>query len=146
MIQPLHVLLQKFLQDAIQVGRSLDGVFVGLYKATTGINPNMTLADLTEADYTGYARLAGTPWSADPFISGQRDTIQGPSCLFRPTGSAVTNLVLGMFLVSANVGGNLLSVAPFPAPRAMMGTDDVIEVLPRMAFDPLANYGDNVVG
>lgn len=78
---------------------------VGLYANNVTPNVNLTLANLTEASFGGYARITATPFTAigrDPQGNSYATT---PLLVFQANGNAPSNLIYGAFLVATKPGG-----------------------------------------
>ncbi len=145
MLIATNVLLQKLLQDAIDhalagpYSGGLDGVFVGLSIApTTGQSPDSTMADITEANYDGYARQA-VVWHPPYVEQGGANAVQSASLYWTPTDSTKPNTIVGMFLADANVAGNLLASEFFTAPQALAGPQSAFSL--SLIFALAANTG-----
>jgi hypothetical protein len=121
----------------------LYGSFLGLYIAPTPVlTPANVLADITPANYTGYARQA-LAWNP-PFINqaGLQD-VQSGSLFFAPTDAVTPNTITGCFIASAVTAGILLASAPFPAPGvALAGPTNALSLLIDALLDFGANWGD----
>jgi len=112
---------QMLITDA-----ELDGAEVALFVTDTEITRNTVLADLVEANYTGYAREV-VP-AAEPSISdnGVPEVVWQVG-EFRPTGTTVTNNIFAGALIGST--GLLLRTWRFdPAPMQMNSPLDVIQV------------------
>jgi hypothetical protein len=119
-------------------------VFVGLYTAIAPpAGPESGMADLTEANYTAYARQALTPWtdaynSADGFV-----TIDGPALHFTPGDGVIPNTILGWFIASAAVAGILLAIEPLATPAPLIDENSTLSIMPRVGIDPTASFGES---
>lgn len=87
---------------------ALENLYFGLATAPTPApNPQTVLADITEANYSGYARQL-VQWyppfieSAGPFL------LEGHSLKFTPLDSVTPNVITSVFLATAPVGGTYL--------------------------------------
>lgn len=110
------------------VRTSLAASKMGLYKAITSpLSPSTTFADLTEADYDGYAQKTITnflPPYLDP--AGGASIQSGTQQFDFDTDTSLSNVVLGFFLLTS--GGDLMVVGSFDAPISMSAPGDSIPV------------------
>jgi len=126
-----NVLNLAVLNDAKEVGNSLDALKVHLVKGDITPTPGVPLATYTaaEADYTGYATEDVT-W-LDPVINdaGQVELI-GTVPEFRPTASTVGNSIYGLF-VTDTAGAVLKFAGRFDNPPLPMNgvTDNILVTL-----------------
>lgn len=80
------------------------GLFLG---ATPPLTPDTNMSQIVEATYHGYARQL-IVWYP-PFIEATGPyAIEGHSMIFMPTDAAVPNVIAGVFVASAPVGGTYL--------------------------------------
>lgn len=81
---------------------SLNGVVVMAIKAIAD-KPikEITIGDLTECDFTGYAASSAVAWSLPLIDENGNAFVTGDKKQFRATGSAVANSVIGCALVDA---------------------------------------------
>lgn len=88
----------------------LAGATVDLYQAEIAINQTTPLSEFTSnlANYTGYAQGAIT-WGPATVADDGTVEILGTVPEFRPTGTAVTNTIWGLFIRDA--GGTALYFA-----------------------------------
>jgi len=81
---------------------SLAGCVVMLVKARTGTPvKEMTIADLTECDFDGYAASSAVVFSAPLYDSAGNAFMTGDKKQFRATGDVVENSVIGAALVDS---------------------------------------------
>lgn len=75
-----------------------------LFQSTLNPDAATPLADYTtaEADYTGYALETLTAWFDPQYAPGTGYMIASPQVQFLSTGSGVTNVIGGCYLVDAN--------------------------------------------
>jgi hypothetical protein len=97
-------------------------------------NPNSVPGDFTEADYTGYAAVTLTTMSANSQTGNSFESTSTTVAGFAPSGTAVTNSILGYWVESD--GGDLLAYEVFPAPIPMQTTLDSIQIVPRWQIQP----------
>jgi hypothetical protein len=129
-------------------GGNFSGTFYGsylmLYTARDKTTPDLTLADLTEANFTGYARQPLTALGA-PYLSDDNRAAQDFQAInFQSTDNAHPNTVVGMAIVSANVGGNVLAYEEFAAPILFANAGNGATVLPRIELPPTADWGETL--
>jgi hypothetical protein len=106
---------------------------IKLFKSNTVITPDTVLADLTEADYTGYVAQTVTAWGT-PVLNGdgKAETI-APSHTFAPTSpTTVPNIVYGYWV--EDTAGNLLWAENFAEPKALNGPTDGFVLLGVFTF------------
>lgn len=122
-----------------------DGLFhscyLGLYTAPTPTpTPGLTLAEVYEPLYAGYARQL-VNWIASYCSSGQRQTLQAESAIFGPASAGASDLVQGVILTSLAAGGVLYLAAPIQTPVMLRGPPDrvVVQALFWLAAAPF--YG-----
>lgn len=101
---------------------------MALYKAIAApLSPSTVLADLTEADYDGYAQKTLTNWLAAYLDPAGGASIQSGTQQFDFVHSAGdTNVVLGFYVL--NAAGDLVVVGSFAAPISMTQNGDSIPV------------------
>jgi hypothetical protein len=108
-----------------------------LFQNDVDPGPLTAIGDLDEADYTGYAAVNIVTWGA-PFLDAEGLlAILSTVCIFRPTGTAITNVIYGWYLTET--GGDLVSAGRFAnAPLSMASALNVIEVIGRMRHQLVA--------
>lgn len=104
-----------------------------LYKNDYTPTDATVIADLTEADFTGYARIDLDGWTAAFLnaanIAEMRETLR----TFTATGGATANTIYGYFILDA--GGNLMAVQRNPAGgQVINGAGQVYPVWPRVTL------------
>lgn len=110
------------------VKTALAGSKMCLYKAITAPpSPSTVLANITEADYDGYAQKTIAAW-LNPYIdpAGGASIQSGTQQFDFVSVPLVTNNVLGFFIL--NAAGLLIALGSFAAPIAMTQTGDSIPV------------------
>ena len=122
----------KLARAADDIAGNMLGCLIDLYQTPVPLNEDTALIDLQNvvADYTGYAQGLLT-WQ-DPSIAddGEVECI-GTCPVFRPTGTAVQNEIVGCFLTSDPAGG-LLYFGPLDGqPISMHSATDSITVVVR---------------
>lgn len=107
---------------------------MALYKAIAQpISPSTVLADLTEADYDGYAQKTLTTWNA-PYLdpAGGASIQPGTQQFDFAAGAGDTNVILGFYVL--NAAGALVFIGNFDAPIAMAHNGDSIPVNATLNF------------
>lgn len=119
---------------------------IGLAKAAITPSVNTVLADITEADYTGYARLAlGTmqaPFTDPAGLSLTESALK----TFRPGSDTVPNTIYaGILLGSGAASQTLYGVEVLDAPVNLVDTHSLLSYVVRVGLPPIANYGISIV-
>lgn len=152
LLKPTNVLLNSLLRsamlDAVDVSTKggLFGSQIGLVKGYPGFSPALLAADIQEADYDGYQRIA-LGWLGVSMDSGGRVSVKANSVNFAPTDSNVSEGIRGVALFDAHTGGNLLAIGVFTAQFVFARPTDVLSVVTTISLPP-ATHGDwgNAVG
>ena len=112
------------------VAGDLDGALVALWKNNITPSRNSTLADLGEADYTGYAASAAVVWGA-PFLNANGDgQVVGGNKQFQPTGTTTTCEVYGYWLEPTAGSTTPVLAVKFSSPVPMTGPLSALIVTP----------------
>lgn len=101
-------------------GGAADPTTLKLFQNNVTVSPATLLADLTEADFTGYAGISITEasWAAAVLQpDGTARAINTTVRIFNATGTAIPNTVYGWYLI--NDGGSLCAMGNFPTPLLM---------------------------
>lgn len=148
MWQVTYLFLFRALTDLVEHVASgpysgvLDTAWCGLYQTpTTPITANATLANITEANYVGYARQAVT-WF--PVIQGQAgvEVVYAQNLFYAPTDVTIFNQITGVFLASASYGGDLLMAAALATPGISFNQiGQGLVVKPTFSLTTLQVYG-----
>lgn len=119
------------------LGKTWLGLFIAPTPAPT---PAMLLANITEANYDGYARqpLVWFPTFLD--AAGPQD-LAAQNLHFAPNDALVPNTITGAFIVTAASGGQLYLAAMFAVPVALPGPQYALNVAPVFQMAYTANYG-----
>lgn len=106
----------------------LDGGFAGLYQNDITPTVNTLLADLTEADFTGYARVTLAAWLV-PYLSAERKGASiSPIAIFRQVAPfTVGNQIYGWFVLDKD--GVLMLSGRFDNPISMVDINGIIELI-----------------
>lgn len=109
-------------------GGPWNGAIIGLYKNNIVPTPRTTLAELDEADFTGYTRSAAITWSAVGQNIEDQAICLSDQKVFAGTGSAVANLIYG-YMVLTTGGTFLLEVVPLPEPVSINEAGDLLPIV-----------------
>lgn len=137
--------IKSTIAAMIGTGGPLDNVFVGLYTAGPAAGPGVVLGDLTEATFTGYARVEVANWSAAYVTSDGKVTIDGNNVHFSPSDAVTPNIVIGWFIATASTAGTLLGMEQFASTKPMQAADNGVTVVPRLQFPQANDYGSGTV-
>jgi len=124
------------LELLADTGNLLDAVKVGLYSANVTLTVDTVLADLTPADFSGYAISGVVVWGT-PFIDGTgRVLMTGDEKEFVATSPfTVSNTVYGYY-ITESTPTTLLYAEAFTTPRIISAASQGLTVLP--TFDCLS--------
>lgn len=112
---------------------ALKSAHVALATALPAYAPVVDPAAVTEADYTGDARLP-IVWGTAGVGSDGRAALPGGSLTFSPTDSVKPNTIVGVALYDALTAGNLIGLANFDNPVALIGPDSDLVLVPVVAM------------
>jgi hypothetical protein len=120
-------------------------VYLGLIQAGTGVlNRASTIDQITEADFTGYARQE-VVWFPSYTDAAFLQTLEGQLCFFRPTDAVTPNVINGVFLASALTGGVLLAAASLAGGNVSLnGPASALSIVPKFQLPIGAVYGGPV--
>lgn len=136
---------QKVMQSMIDHATSsfngpLDGTYLGLFTATTGISPQMTLSNFTEAAFTGYARAAAGTWVGPLIPPGANYyAVLSQQVVFESTSGASNELEIGWLLADAISAGNVVAAGTFDSPIPIVGNGAGFAMSLTVWYDPQAN-------
>jgi hypothetical protein len=113
--------LARALADTTS-GGPFDAATVDLFQANITIAGNETLAELVAgvATYTGYAQGVIT-WDAPSVASDGTVEVVGTLAVFRPTGTAIKNVIYGAYIANAAASA-LLFAGNLTNPPVAMGS------------------------
>lgn len=107
------------------------------------ITPDSDLVDevspgvpvFTEANFSGYARIPVTAWTAPYESSTGAIRVEGDRADFQPTDALTPNTIIGAMLCNADgsvppVAGELLAVELFDSPVSLLSDLDLLSVTP----------------
>lgn len=111
----------------------LYGALVALFKTAVTPSPDVTWADLTEADFSGYAKSAALAWSGPLLESdGSYSDISDLKNFVATTATPfVSNAVYGVAIVDTSTPPKLLLFVPFASPVAITAPDQGIALAVR---------------
>jgi hypothetical protein len=140
----LNLMLME-LAEQTGSGASLGPLFncyVGLSTAPTPPPTSIThMSDITEANYTAYARQL-VVWYP-PFIQAAGPyALEGHSLNFQPSDGVTPNVITGVFLADALAGGNYLcglSLGAVPVPLPDSSRSMIVDAVFSLPFLPV--YG-----
>jgi len=104
-----------------------------LYKTPVTPGPATAFADLTLADFTGYAAVAGQVFSAAYYDVDFTALSLGEDALFLCSGSAISNTIYGYALLDT-AGAVLLAIFPFDQPVAVNMAGEAVTVVPFLRY------------
>jgi hypothetical protein len=121
----------------------LEAVYLGLYTNPTPVlNYNSTLANITEATFTGYVRKE-LVWDSAYFGAELYEYLEAGSLHWQPTDAVAPNVVTGLFIADAVSAGNLLLSGVFPPPGIPMSSSlNALTVIARFGLNSAQNWGD----
>jgi len=125
--------------DTAALGASIE---IRLFQNDITITNETVLADLDEADYTGYAMQPAEGMGTAYDDAAGNVMVVYPSKVFQPSGTAVGNTVYGWYAVGETDSDwdNLLICAQrFPDPLPMNGPADAAIVQPVIGFNQPVN-------
>lgn len=117
---------------------------VGLGKAALAPTVNTKMSDISEANYTGYARKAAAFVATGIIGDGGITYVEGDSLKFLPSDTITPNTIYYEFLVGSD-SATLLAVEVLDALVPLTGPHTQLTVVPRFGLDPNANYGLSLV-
>lgn len=140
---------QLLLTGTRPIAGAVDGPFsacsIALAKAIISYDPDMVIADVTEADYDGYARQAVT-WAAAPHNgSDGRPSIAVTTLLdFIPTGSSNPQTVLGAVLLKT-AGSAIQAVRNFDSGIPMEDASSLCRLVEELSMSLDWLFGKGIV-
>lgn len=108
----------------------LSGVYLGLIKEDFVASPDRVIGDLTEADYTDYARQL-VAWG-DPFMEADKTWIAlaAASYLFQIGALDPAKTFYGYALYSASTAGTLIAMEKFVGPIELLNSNRGLSITP----------------
>lgn len=103
-----------------------------LFKNNATISASTVLADLTEADYSGYLSQTIGAWTTPAADGSSRKYTEATAVLtFAHDGGGTANTIYGWYLIDT-LSGDLLAVHKFDTPVVMDDATDTIDARPRL--------------
>jgi len=141
-------LLQSIEEAVVDTDGQLDACSIGLFTSPNTINQSLTVADLVEVAYTGYARQPIT-WGPSDFPPGGEyrgsisDLISFPSAF-----GHTPDPVVGWFVVKTTPGTAALLLGLFDTPITLQEIESEFSGLLFFGLSQTDNWGrfDAVVG
>lgn len=137
--QKLIDMMLSQLIDSTPIAGVFSNVQVMLYTNNIAVTPDLDLGDLTEATFSGYARV---PVTWDDVVRHSSETgapviVSEDVCLFARTAGGLDQTVRGYALVTPSPGSILLAVRALDTPEAMEA-GGVLSIVPRLGYNPEA--------
>jgi len=145
----LNIPVIPFL-DALLVAMGTDSTLlgngsIGLIREPFSSSDSITMADITEANYEGYARQGyGNPSVAFTGADGN-EYVQGLTKMFVPTGSDSPNTIYGVFITNGDDSSTIQVTDAFDAPVPLASPANQITITPRFGINPTNGLGFNVI-
>lgn len=121
------------LDAMADTGGALENAELILITNAPDLNRLLAPADLTEANFTGYASVTLSAWSAAYVDSTGRMVISAPDEVFTLTGTSVTQSVTG-YAVLNDAETEVVGVHLFDAPIPLTNIGDGVEVNPEVVW------------
>lgn len=132
-------------QSAAANNCKLFGAKVGLIKAAVAPSKDTVLADVMEADFTGYAQKAVTAWTAVFDDLSGKPSVRTGSNHWQPTDAVSPNVIYGQILVDT-AGTTLLGVEIFDTPVNLPDANEAFDSEVTFSFPTGALWGLGLVG
>ena len=118
------------LTALIATGAPWNGGKVHLFQNNIVLGPTVTLANLTEADFTGYAASSAVTWGTPGYLPNGTAVVTGDTKQFQ-VGSTPTvfNTVYGWYLTDST-GAILIFARSFDTPVVLSAALQIVDVLP----------------
>lgn len=126
------------------VDTMLFGRWFALFTAWPGWSPGLTLADLTLANFGGYAAKAAT-WSGTYVGSDGNPSSISNLVNWQPANDDEPNTVIGVALLSENDDGDLIGIDAFAAPIGMETPDARINYALEFGLPISGDYGQGII-
>lgn len=124
----------------------LHGAYAAPIKAITGTpGPGMSVANITECNYTGYARQAVGTYG-DPYDTVDANAaVEAPTLVFRPDDAVTPNTAVGVAYFDAITDGNLIAVDVFAVGVPLLNEFTALNYSPRVKMPFSTVYGGGAV-
>jgi len=118
------------LTELIASGNAWDGSKVHLFKTNVNPSPNMVIADLVEADFTGYAASSAIVWGTPGYLpDGTAAVVGGGKTFTVGSTPSILNTIYGYY-VTDSAGTVLLFARKFDAAVVLSAAGQFVIVLP----------------
>lgn len=122
----------------------LNGCQMILYTNPVAITPSLTLADLTEAAFGGYARSAILNWTAPYLDATKNPTVSADPATFVMSDNTLPESIQGYGLLSGGAPGTLVAAEAFTTPVNLAYSGQGLEVTSTLKMSA-TNYGAAVI-
>jgi hypothetical protein len=123
---------RAWLDSVVGAEGEMEEVTVRLFKNNVTVDGDTEIADLTVADFTGYAESTVVVWGGAFTNTNGKAEVIGGSKQFTATGSATPNTVYGYYVVDGD--SELVYAENFNEPIEVTGVGDAIVVVPRFTL------------
>lgn len=140
-------LLQEILATIRATGAPFDPAttYVGLYTAVANNQLATTMANITEATYTGYARKLSSPFSG-PFIDASGNVFfQGGLEKFTGPSDGTGQNIQGIFIANALTAGDLLYFLDFQSLVSLLLPTDALDFVMIFQLSAAAQWDASIV-
>lgn len=141
--------LKSLVTDAVSAAAAnvdgvLSAVWFALFQAWPGWDPDLTLGDLTLANFDVYHAKEATFSAAYYGGDGWPSSVSNQET-WTPSNGDQPNSIIGVALLSGNDTGDLYGIDVFPAPVSMLNEDSRLTYALEFGVDPGADYGQGTV-
>jgi|HubBroStandDraft_3_1064219.scaffolds.fasta_scaffold01389_12 hypothetical protein len=127
--------------DSTQLGNAS----MGLIAAPFAPSSTLTLASITEANFSGYARKSiGNPTIAFTGADGN-EYVEGTTNSWMPSDTVTPNTIYGVFINPGNSTTTLWASDQLGIPVPLAGPGNQLTATPRVGFNPTNGAGFNVI-
>jgi hypothetical protein len=105
---------------------------IGLYKNEVEIDQNTALADLTVADFSGYAAKTDIVFNQPFYDEDGKVSAVGELCQFDATAATIANVVYGYYVLDSDSA--LVGIEAFDEPKSVSSTNDSVVVVPKISL------------
>lgn len=121
------------LTQLIASGGPLNGTKVMLFKNNATITKTILLADLTPADYTGYAAQTTGTFGAPYVGTDGLEKVAAPGLQFQPDDGVTPNTIYG-YGITNTAGTALIAAKKFDAPIVLTDENNAVVFQPEYAY------------
>lgn len=118
--------------------------YVGMATALTPLGLATTMAQVTEAIGTGFARKLITSWAGPYELEGGAIYYEAPAQIWHLGSSDAAQTVVWFFLNTASTAGNLIAFAMLAAPWIASTPLDALTFVMRVVVDPTGQWSAEV--